>query len=250
MSTNTALQPNPTTRLPGRKYDRQFFFGMILLQIGVVVIGFGPTYYFAGGPRAPLPSVVVHIHAAVFTTWMLLLLVQTGLVSAGRINWHRKLGVAGFLLACLMIVMAVLVAADEAVRVKPLPNSESVLSLLAFPFEAAFEFAILIGFAFALRKNRAAHKRLIVIATAGVTSPAFFRWHVPILFHSTFADRGATYLFLLLLAAYDLWSTHRLHRATIWGSAFAVFMGQVVVRIVQPTPPWHAFMHWVQTWGV
>jgi hypothetical protein len=223
---------------------------MVLLQILVVIIGFGPTYYFAGGPRAPLPSVVVHIHAAVFTSWMLLLLVQTGLVSARRIDWHRKLGVAGFLLACLMVVVAILAAADEAARVKPLPNSEPVLSLLAFPFEAALEFAILIGFAFALRKDPAAHKRLIVIATAGITSPAFFRWHVPILFHHTFADRGATYLFLLLLAAYDLWSTHRLHRATIWGSALAIFTGQVVVRIVQPTLPWHAFMHWVQTWGV
>jgi hypothetical protein len=250
MSTNVALPPNQTTRLPGRKYDRQFFLAMILLQIAVVVIGFGPTYYLAGGPRAPLPSVVVQIHAAVFTTWMLLLFVQTGLVSARRISWHRKLGVAGFLLACIMVVMAVLVAADEAARVKPLPISESVSSLLVFPFEAAFEFAILIGFAFALRKNPTAHKRLIVIATAGITGPAFFRWHVPVLFHNAFAARDATYLFLLLLAAYDLWSTNRLHRATVWGSAFAVLMGQVVIRIVQPTPSWHTFVHWVQTWGV
>ena len=82
MSTNVALPPNQTTRLPGRKHDRQFFLAMILLQIAVVVIGFGPTYYLAGGPRAPLPSVVVHIHAAVFTTWMLLVFVETGLVSA------------------------------------------------------------------------------------------------------------------------------------------------------------------------
>jgi hypothetical protein len=237
-------------RLPGRTYDRRFFLAIILLQLAVVAIGFGPTYYMAGVFRAPLPSPIVHIHGAVFTTWMLLLLVQTGLVSARRVSWHRKLGVAGFLLACVMVVMAVLVAADAAARVKTLPNSESILSLLAVPFEGAVEFAVLIGFAFGLRKNPAAHKRLIVITTAGLTGAAFFRWHVPILFHNAFTAWYAAYVFLLLLAAYDLWSTHKLHRATIWGGAFAVFMEQIVVRLVGPTSAWHAFMHWVQTWGV
>jgi hypothetical protein len=130
------------------------------------------------------------------------------------------------------------------------PHFRVGLFFSVFPFEAALEFAILIGFAFALRKNPTAHKRLIVIATVGITSPAFFRWHVPVLFHNAFADRDAAYLFLLLLAAYDLWSTNRLHRTTVWGSAFAVLMGQVVIRIVQPAPSWHAFVQWVQTWGV
>jgi hypothetical protein len=51
-------------RLPGRKYDRQFFFAMTVLLAAVVAIGFAPTYYLAGLLRAPLPSRIVHIHAA------------------------------------------------------------------------------------------------------------------------------------------------------------------------------------------
>jgi hypothetical protein len=249
VATVTGIPANPTKRLPGRKYDRQFFFGMAVLLVAVAAIGFAPTYYLAGVLRAPLPSRIVHIHAAVFSTWMILLVVQTGLISARRVGWHRKLGLAGFVLAGAMVVTVVLTGADLAMRVEGKPNSEAVLGLLSITFTDAFDFAVLAGFAYALRKNAAAHKRLIIIATAGITRAAFNRWHIPILFHQFYAAYAATYLFLLLLAAYDLWTTRRIHRATIWGSAFLIFMGQMT-RFIGPTATWHTFAHWVQSWGI
>jgi hypothetical protein len=59
----------------------------------------------------------------------------------------------------------------------------------------------------------------------------------------------ATYVLLLLLVTYDLWSTHKIHRATIWGSTFLILMGQMT-RFIGPSAPWHAFAHWVQSWGI
>ena len=249
MATVAEISTNLPKRLPGRRYDRQFFFAMALLLVAVVAIGFAPTYYLVGGFRAPLPSRIVHIHAAVFSTWMILLVVQTGLISARRVGWHRNLGLAGFMLAGAMVVTVVLTAADFAMRAKGAPNEELLLGLLAITFTDAFDFAVLAGFAYALRRNAAAHKRLIIIATAGITRAAFNRWHIPILFHQFYAAYAATYVFLLLLAAYDLWTTRRIHRATIWGSAFLIFMGQMT-RFIGPTATWHAFAHWVQSWGV
>src|SRR3569833_2292448 len=108
MATAPAVSLNLPKRLPGRKYDRRFFFAIVILLLAVVAVGFAPTYYLAGGPRAPLPSRIVHVHAAIFTTWMLLLLVQTGLISAKRVRWHRALGIAGFLLASAMVISVVL----------------------------------------------------------------------------------------------------------------------------------------------
>lgn len=127
MATVKEFPANLAKHLPGRKYDRQFFFVMTILLLAVVVIGFAPTYYLAGVFRAPLPSPMVHVHGAVFSSWMLLLLVQTGLISARRVSWHRNLGVAGFLLACVMVVVAMLTAADLAFRLKAVPNSEPTL---------------------------------------------------------------------------------------------------------------------------
>jgi hypothetical protein len=249
MATVAAVSANAPTRLPGRKYDRQFFFAIVILLLAVVAIGFAPTYYLAGGPRAPLPSRIVHVHAVIFSTWMLLLLVQTGLISAKQVRWHRTLGIAGFVLACAMVVSVVLTGADLARRAKGLPGAEAVLGLLSITFTDAFDFAVLVGFAFALRRNPAAHKRLIIIATAGITRAAFNRWHIPILFHQFYAAYVATYIFLALLVAYDLWSTRRIHRATLWGGAFLIFMGQMT-RFTGPTATWHAFAHWLQSWGV
>jgi uncharacterized membrane protein YozB (DUF420 family) len=249
MATVAAVSANAPTRLPGRKYDRQFFFAIVILLLAVVAIGFAPTYYLAGGPRAPLPSRIVHVHAVIFSTWMLLLLVQTGLISAKQVRWHRTLGIAGFVLACAMVVSVVLTGADLARRAKGLPGAEAVLGLLSITFTDAFDFAVLVGFAFALRRNPAAHKRLIIIATACLTRAAFFRWHIPILFRQAYPAYAATYVFLLLLASYDLWSTRKIHRATIWGSLFLIVMGQLT-RIIGASTPWHEFAHWVQSWGV
>jgi hypothetical protein len=161
-------------RLPGKRYDRQFFMAMAILLFAVIAIGFAPTYYRAGFFRAPLPSRIVHIHAAVFSSWMLLLLVQTTLISAKRVRWHRQLGMAGFVLACLMVVMGFLIFADLAARVKPLPDSDAILGSLIVPFTDAFDFGVLAAMAYSLRRNPAAHKRLIVIATAGISGAAFF----------------------------------------------------------------------------
>jgi hypothetical protein len=249
MATVTEIQADPSKRLAERKYDGRFFLVMALFLAAVAAIGFAPTYYLAGGLRAPLPSRIVHIHAVIFTTWMLLLVVQTALISARKVRWHRNLGVAGFVLACAMVVSVVLTGVDLAMRVKGKPNSEAVLGLLSITFTDAFDFAVLAGFAYALRRNAAAHKRLIIIATACITRAAFNRWHIPILFHQFYAAYAATYVFLLLLAAYDLWSSRRIHRATLWGSVFLIFMGQMS-RFVGPTASWHAFAHWVQSWGI
>jgi FtsH-binding integral membrane protein len=249
VATVKEIPANLPKRLPGRKYDRQFFFAITLLLVMVVAIGFGPTYYLAGVFRTPLPSRIVHIHGAVFSAWMILLVVQTGLISARRVQWHRKLGVAGFVLACGMVLTVLLTAADFAMRAKAKPNSEALLTLLVVPFTDAAAFAVLAGFAYALRKNAAAHKRLIIIATAGLTRAALVRWHVPLLFQHQHAAYAATYVFLVLLATYDLWSTRKIHRATIWGSAFLILMGQIG-GFIGPTAPWHAFAHWVQSLGV
>ena len=106
----------PSVSLPGRRYDHLFFSAMALLMLITVFVGFARTYYLAGVFHAPLPSLIIHVHGAAFSCWILLLVSQTSLVSAGRVDIHRRLGIAGFLLACLMVVLGVLAASDALVR--------------------------------------------------------------------------------------------------------------------------------------
>src|SRR5437879_6233886 len=106
----------PASLLPGRRFDHVFFSTMALLMLATVFLGFARTYYLAGVFRAPLPALIIHLHGAAFSCWILLLVTQTSLVSAGRVDVHRRLGIAGFLLAILMVMLGVLAATDSLVR--------------------------------------------------------------------------------------------------------------------------------------
>jgi len=230
--------------LPGRRYDHFFFSAMALLMLVTVFVGFARTYYLAGVFHAPLPSFIIHLHGAAFSCWILLLITQTSLVAAGRTDIHRRLGIAGFLLACLMVVLGVLAATDSLVR-EAGPVGRDPKFFFIIPITDVLLFGTLIFFAFRNRFNPAAHKRLIFVATSGLLIAAIARWPVAFLYRNAARAGFAVYLFLLILMAYDLWSTRKIHRATLWASAFLVFVFQVRIPIGN-TAVWHAFATWVQ----
>jgi len=112
MATVALPQTKPAKRGTKRQYDNYFFSAMALLILATAFVGFARTYFLAGVFRAPLPNLLIHIHGAVFSSWILLLIAQTALVSAGRVDIHRRLGLVGFGLACLMVTLGVLAASN------------------------------------------------------------------------------------------------------------------------------------------
>jgi len=115
MSQTSAI-PVPAVAQPARE-KRWFFRGMAVAAALTVFVGFARTYYlkdvFAGPPLTPLQ----HLHGFVFTAWILFFLVQTWLVASQRTPLHRRLGVAGGVLAVLMVVVGV--AASMAMVPEP-----------------------------------------------------------------------------------------------------------------------------------
>jgi hypothetical protein len=103
MATVVAHSATRASGLPGRRFDHLFFSAMAGLLLLTVFIGFAHSYYLAGIFHAPLPSLITHLHGALFSCWIILFVTQTLLVAAGRVDIHRILGIAGFLLACLTI---------------------------------------------------------------------------------------------------------------------------------------------------
>lgn len=244
-----------TVALPGskpevlgtkRNYDNYFFSAMALLILVTVVVGFARTYFLAGVFRAPLPSLIVHIHGAVFSSWILLLIAQISLVSAGRVDIHRRLGVAGFGLACLMVTLGVLAATNSLTRGFSPPGSPfDPKTFYAIPITDMVIFATLVLFAFRARFNPSAHKRLILIATFALLDAPTGRSPFTVITARPYFDSVFVWAFLLLLAAYDLWSLRKVHRATTWAGAFVVVMEQLRVPIGN-TAVWHTFATWAQ----
>jgi FtsH-binding integral membrane protein len=230
--------------VPGRKYDHVFFSAMALLLLGSVFLGFAHSYYLAGMFRAPLPSAIIHVHGALFSSWILFLLAQTTLVAAERTDIHRRIGIAGFLLACLMVIVGVWAGTNALAR-NFAPPGVDAKTFYVIPITDMLVFAVLVFFAYRARFDSAAHKRIIIIATVALMIAAIARWPFPLLLGNPLAGARVSYLFLLMLMAYDLWSTHKIHRATIWASVFLIFVQQVRFPIAQ-TAAWHAFATWAQ----
>ncbi len=245
MATAIAQAGIPPKSLPGRRYDHLFFSGMALALLLTVFVGFAHTYYLAGIFHAPLPSMIIHLHGAAFSCWILLLVTQTSLVSAGRVDIHRRLGIAGFLLACLMVVLGVLAATDSlAHRVSPSGLDPKIFYIV--PITDMLIFAVLIAFAFRARSNPAAHKRLILIATVALMIAAIARWPFAFAHRNPFRAAIISWIFLLVLIAYDFWSTRKVHRATLYATIFLIFI-QMVRFPIAHTGVWLSFAGWIQS---
>lgn len=247
MVTTVARPRNPAKPVmgpPGRRFDHLFFSSMALLMLVTVFVGFARTYYLAGVFQAPLPSLIIHLHGAAFSCWILLLITQVSLVSAGRVDIHRRLGIAGFFLACLMVVLGVMAATDSLVRSAG-PVGRDPLFFYIIPLSNILVFGTVIFFAFRARSNPPAHKRLILIATTALLVAAIARWPWSVVHRKPPMAELVSYIFLLMLAAYDLWSTRKLQRATLWASAFLIFVEQIAPPIGH-TAIWHYFAGWVQ----
>jgi hypothetical protein len=248
MGTGIARRQTGISRHPrDDRFDKLFFSGMAVVIFASVFVGFARSYYLAGVFKAPLPNLLVHIHGAVFSSWILLLIVQTSLVAAGRVDLHRRLGLLGFALACLMVIVGLLAATDSLGRhFAPGEAGSGVRAFSTVTLTTMLAFSTLIYFAFRNRFNPAAHKRLILIATIAILDAAFVRWPVPA---QWWGLRAASFLctipLLLLIMSYDYWSRGKVHRATIWASIFVVVLQQLRDPIGH-SAPWQAFALWVQ----
>ena len=211
-------------RSSARTREHRFFAGMAGVIALVVFIGFARTYYLAAAFNAkPLAAPIVHIHGAVFTAWIVLLVVQTLLVGTGRQSTHRALGLVGFGLAPLVVILGVAVAIEMVKRFAVVPTVDSPL-IFAVALSEIAGFTVPVFFALHLRRKREVHKRLILIGTIAMTTAGFGRWPVAFLLHKPLPAMLAAFTLLVAVMAFDVLSMRRLHPATVRGSAWVVFI--------------------------
>lgn len=239
------LPAKPRVRPANPSSDR-IFFGLMVIALYVTVwFGFAKTYYAAGMIHAPLPAPIVHIHAAVMTLWMLLLAVQVGFVLARKVAWHRSLGVFGFLLA-LAIVIVGPIAATNSMRRGTAPEGLDSLTFYIIPMTAIALFAIFAFAAWRVRRQPAAHKRLIMLANIEIIGAAVARWQFHLFHAHPPAQNLVPLAFILAIIAYDLVSQRKVLRSTIWGSVLLMAVNLVRVPIGF-THAWHAFATFMLT---
>jgi DMSO/TMAO reductase YedYZ heme-binding membrane subunit len=226
--------------------ERRFFAGMAIAMALVCFAGFAPSYYLKTQFGTPQLKPLVHFHGLVFTLWMVLMVVQTSLISAAKVRVHRQLGIAGAVLLVVMVVSGAAVIYGRGTTISPGMPHEAILGFLAIATVALILFPALIGAALVVRKNAATHKRLMMLGTTVFLAAAVHRllmWLVdpsvtPPLFF------GATDLFIVALAVYDFLSRGRVHAATLWGG-LAVVISQAGSLVLAGSSSWMTFAHWI-----
>jgi drug/metabolite transporter (DMT)-like permease len=142
-----------------------------------------------------------------------------------------------------MVILGVMAATDTLIR-NAGPLGRDPRSFYIVPLTDMVVFATLIFFAFRARSKPAEHKRLILVATIGLSIAAIARW--PLVHRSPGEAALLSYVFLIFMVAYDLWSMHRVHRATIWAGALLIVVQQVR-PFVGHSAGWHSFAGRVQS---
>lgn len=226
-----------------RRFEHCFFCGMALLILATIFYGFAQSYFLAGMFRARLPNRLIHVHAATFMAWIFLLVAQSLLVTVGQVKWHRRLGIAGFLLACMMVIVGFLAATDGTLRGGP-PGVDPLEFYYSLLSEVLIGFPALVYLAFRLRFNPPAHKRLILIATLVLIDAGIVRWPIRWIAESSLMVSLVVYLFLGFIVAFDFWSTGKVHRVTVWGGAFLILFRETQGLIGQ-TSTWHSIARWL-----
>jgi len=196
--------------------DERFFLKCAIAMALIIVAGF--SFQLAMGRSTFASPVRVHIHALLFMGWMTIFLVQNILVTAGRVDLHRKLGwlAAGWMVAMVVSGTYVTVA---MVRNGVAPFFFRPLHFLIFDPLQVLTFAGLTIAAVRMRRQTDWHRRLHFAGMALLLGPAFGRLSPmpllpPIAWEVTFVQ---CLVVLGIIVALDTRRRGSVHPAWKWG---------------------------------
>ena len=190
----------------------------------IMFVGFAKNYYLRAWIGTRPITTMVHVHGLVMTAWILLFLTQTLLVAKRRTDVHRKLGVAGAILAIVVVALGIYTIAGSIARQHLGTNTQAfALTFVAFDGLSLLLFGGLVMTALRLRSRPPIHKRLMLMALVSLLPPAFGR------LVAYFTRVGVHEIVLVLMCAtvgvcimIDAIRNRNLHPALVWSGAMVV----------------------------
>ena len=239
--------------------DRWIFVFMAAWYIAIVLLGFipdaiGMVAAAKAGLRPPLP-VILHVHAVVMGSFLLLLLTQSVLMATGRCELHKRVGIAAFVLVPVLVVVGLMLAptiyrefwsmaqtAPPDLRANLQRRLIMLNDILLMQIRIGILFPLFMGIGLAARgRNAGLHKRMIFLATAMPMPAAIDRMHwLP---NTIPSSAVGTDLYILAavspLFVWDVVRNRRVHEAYwIWLGISLPFC--LIVYSLWNTPWWFA----------
>jgi uncharacterized membrane protein YwzB len=213
-----------TATWPAREDRRAALVWLAIFWIFVGVgFGFDLHNYFHEQP--PVPK-IVHVHAIATTLWLLTATALVLMVETGNVRLHRLFGwfAAGY--AALVIVIAPCSELSwQALNLKTpgtLPPQ-----FLSIAFSGVICMAVLLPCGILLRRNSAAHRRVLILATICISDAGFSRMvdlflPEPTSFLGTYLFyEGGTLLLIVLIFLWD-WKRDRIMKQFLWAASLVI----------------------------
>jgi hypothetical protein len=156
--------------------SRYFYLCMSFVLAALVVLGFSRTVnanLFHASPPRPL---LLWLHGAAFSTWIVFFIAQSALVRVRKVSVHRLLGWFGASLAAVMVVLGSTVAVVMTRFDITVLHQKDVDSFLSIPFLDMIVFGSCMAMAVYWRKKPEYHRRLVFIASCHLMDAAVGRF--------------------------------------------------------------------------
>ena len=238
VSQRAIARPTPGVMDRNGLIDRYFYLVLSLVVAAVVVAGFSKTVdpdLIHATPRRP---VLLWLHGAAFSAWVVFFILQSGLVRIRKVSWHRVLGWFGAALAAVMVVLGCVVSVvmfrfDALVLKQPDPSFLSVTFWDMFAFGTAVALAIL------WRGKPEVHRRLMVVGTSCLLDAGFGRFDYVFNHNLLYWCLDGV---ILLGVARDLLVDRRVHKVYLYALPVLLVGQNVAVYLWRARPGWWLVM--------
>jgi hypothetical protein len=227
----------------GRAIDRWIYVYMAASLVVITLIGFIPDSIMKiaavrAGSKAPFP-LVLHLHAILMASFLVLVLAQTTLAATGKLDAHRWLGrlamvlvpalvLVGFILAPTMyhLIWYPAQSAPPAAQMELQQHVRRLDNIMLLQLRIGILFPLFIFLGLRARgKDGAFHKRMMILAAATPLPAAIDRMQwlpstLPV------SPLSTDFYLLAVLAPLFVWDLVRMPRIN---PAFLVWLGTYVI---------------------
>jgi hypothetical protein len=135
-------------------------------------------YYTSQFPNFIDKSYTIHIHGALWMTWLTLLAIQPILILNGRKELHRTIGKVSYVLGPTLILFLFLAGQESYWRIIKNETEHEALKFISLDSRGLISFTIFWTLAMVKRKQPAAHMRYMIGTGILAIGPGFGRGFV------------------------------------------------------------------------
>lgn len=205
-----------------------YFITCSSILLAAVVLGFAPTFSLRMWLQDDHLPPYLLVHGGVLTAWFLLFFGQTFLIFRNKVAAHRRMGIIGALLMPLVVITALLaifgiVANAGNNGFDAVKDRGQIEFIIWSDLGALLAFIIFVAAGLAVRRRADAHKRLMLLGSLSIMSPAFIRLSDLPPFNAFGGVIFVLLIFIMItlsLVAFDTITKRRIDPATMFGVPF------------------------------